>query len=31
MFAGSQRGGNFMTIAFSLIETAKLNKVYLKS
>ena len=27
MFAGSQRGGNSMAIAFSLIETAKLNKV----
>ena len=27
MFAGSQRGGNSMAIAFTLIETAKLNKV----
>lgn len=27
MFAGSQRGGKAMAIAFSLIETAKLNKV----
>jgi transposase len=25
MFAGSQRGGNSMAIAFTLIETAKLN------
>jgi transposase len=28
MFAGSQRGGKFMSIAFTPIETAKLNKVY---
>jgi transposase len=27
VFAGSQRGGNSMAIAFTLIETAKLNKV----
>jgi len=27
MFAGSQRGGNSMAIAYTLIETAKLNKV----
>ena len=27
MFAGSQRGGKAMAIAFTLIETAKLNKV----
>jgi transposase len=27
MFAGSKRGGNSMAIAFTLIETAKLNKV----
>ena len=27
MFAGSQRGGNPIAIAFTLIETAKLNKV----
>ena len=27
MFAGSQRGGNSMAIAFTLIETAKFNKV----
>ena len=27
MFAGSERGGNSMAIAFTLIETAKLNKV----
>ena len=27
MFAGSQRGGNSMAIAFTLIETAKLNGV----
>jgi transposase len=27
MFAGSQRGGNSMAIAFTLTETAKLNKV----
>ena len=27
MFAGSQRGGNSMAIAFTLIETAKLNNV----
>jgi hypothetical protein len=27
MFAGSQRGGNSTAIAFTLIETAKLNKV----
>jgi len=27
MFAGSQRGGVFMAIAFTLIETAKLNGV----
>ncbi|MBV1897205.1 MAG: IS66 family transposase [Rhodobacteraceae bacterium] len=27
MFAGSQRGGNSMAIAFTLIDTAKLNKV----
>lgn len=27
MFAGSQHGGNSMAIAFTLIETAKLNKV----
>jgi transposase len=27
MFAGSQRGGNAMAIAFTLIETAKLNNV----
>ena len=27
MFAGSQRGGNSMAIAFTLIEAAKLNKV----
>lgn len=26
MFAGSERGGNSMAIAFTLIETAKLNK-----
>jgi hypothetical protein len=28
MFAGSQRGGNSMAIAFTLIQTAKLNKVH---
>jgi hypothetical protein len=27
MFAGTQRGGNSMAIAFTLIETTKLNKV----
>jgi hypothetical protein len=27
MFAGPQRGGNSMAIAYTLIETAKLNKV----
>lgn len=27
MFTGSQRGGNAMAIAFTLIETAKLNGV----
>ncbi len=27
MFAGSQRGGKTMAIAFTLIETAKLNGV----
>jgi transposase len=27
MFAGSQRGGNSMAMAFTLIQTAKLNKV----
>ena len=27
MFAGSERGGKAMAIAFTLIETAKLNKV----
>ncbi len=27
MFAGSQRGGEAMAIAFALIETAKLNNV----
>jgi transposase IS66-like protein len=27
MFAGSQRGGNSMAIAFTLTETAKLNNV----
>jgi transposase len=27
MFAGSQRGGKAMAIAFTLIETAKLNGV----
>ena len=27
MFAGSQAGGNAMAIAFTLIETAKLNNV----
>ncbi|MCK5886207.1 MAG: IS66 family transposase, partial [Alcanivorax sp.] len=27
MFAGSHRGGNSMAVAFTLIETAKLNKV----
>ena len=27
MFAGSQRGGKSMAIAFTLIETAKLNGV----
>jgi transposase len=27
MFAGSERGGNSMAIAYTLIETAKLNKV----
>jgi transposase len=27
MFAGLQRGGNSMAIAFTLIESAKLNKV----
>ena len=27
MFTGSQRGGNSMAIAFTLMETAKLNKV----
>jgi transposase len=27
MFAGSHRGGNSMAIAFTLIQTAKLNKV----
>ena len=27
MFAGSQRGGKAMAIAFTLIETAKLNRV----
>jgi len=27
MFAGSQCGGNSLTIAFTLIETAKLNNV----
>ena len=27
MFAGSQRGGKSMAVAFTLIETAKLNNV----
>jgi transposase len=27
MFAGSQRGGKAMAIAFTLIETAKLNGI----
>jgi len=27
MFAGSENGGKAMAIAFTLIETAKLNKV----
>jgi len=27
IFAGSERGGGFMAIAFTLIETAKLNRV----
>ena len=31
MFAGSQRGGKAMAIAFTLIETAKLNGVDLQA
>ena len=31
MFAGSERGGHSMAIAFTLIETAKLNKVDLQA
>tara|TARA_B100000780_G_C20967073_1_gene386077 strand:+ start:214 stop:396 length:183 start_codon:yes stop_codon:yes gene_type:complete len=31
MFAGSERIGNSMAIAFTLIETAKLNKVDAKA